>query len=588
MEAAFLNILNMSVTASYVIIAVVLIRLLLIKAPKKCTYLLWTVVGFRLWCPVSFQSVFSIFGLKLFDMTTAQKMGGSEGKMLQYVPDNIGIMARPQVTLGIPTANTIITDSLPAGTPVASINPMQVWLGVSTVLWCVGIVILLCYSIFTYVKIYRSMEKAILLEGNVYESDRISSPFVLGFIQPKIYIPFGLDKNTMGYVLTHERYHIKRFDHMVKPMAFLLLTLHWFNPLCWVAFILMSRDMEMSCDEAVLTGEENIRKAYSLSLLSFASNRRLPAPNPLAFGETGVKRRIKNTLKWKKPKMWITVIAIAFSIIVVVACAANPRSKKLFDFKDKKMEIATTIDLRTSSKPLVLELSEVQMEELVSRLNSISNTKKSEEYAGFTRLYYIHGELEDGTKIEINMYEDKGEKLDILWGKKRYVIRDQEFISYVSNIFSRKDRVLATKESGDTYADDTYIEGTYVSSTCLYMNPLSSFYPFDGDSGYKYIIEKDGFTIINKSDNVEMFSAQSIEWNWQPFPYTEEEWKALFIPGAYALYISNYKNCQYVELSRKYRLLRMDEELWLLDINENPQMGVYLWSIYTLVQKEIG
>ncbi len=321
MEAVFLKILNMSITASYVIIAVVLIRLLLRKAPKKYLYLLWIVVGFRLCCPVSFQSVFSLFGLKPFDMTVAQSSGGAA---LQYVPDNIGMMAQPQMTVGIPVANAVISDSLPAATPISSVNPMQIWIFIGTILWCMGMVILLIYGITSYIRLHHRMNNAILLEGNVYQSDKVCSPFVLGLIHPKIFIPFGLDENTQRYVLTHERYHLKRLDHIIKPLAFLLLACHWFNPFCWLAFVLMGRDMEMSCDEKVLSSEDNIRKPYSTSLLSFASNRRFPVPSPLAFGETGIKNRIKNILNWKRPKVWVTIVVTVLCIGVVAACAANP------------------------------------------------------------------------------------------------------------------------------------------------------------------------------------------------------------------------------------------------------------------------
>lgn len=319
MEFVFLKVLNMSITASYVILAVMVLRLLLGKAPKKYSYLLWSVVGFRLCCPVSFRSVFSLFNLKPFDMTAAQSEGG-----LTYVPENIGLMAQPQVTTGIPVMNAVISDSLPAATPAASVNPMQVVIFVAAALWCAGMAVLLAYALVSYIRLKGRMDTAVRLEGNVWQSEKVRSPFILGFVKPKIYIPYGLDENTLRYVLTHEGYHLKRLDHIVKPAAFVLLVLHWFNPLCWLAFYLMGKDMEMSCDEKVLSGEENIRKAYSLSLLSFAANRRFPSPSPLAFGETGVKSRVKNVLSWKKPALWVTIIALILSVAALAACAADP------------------------------------------------------------------------------------------------------------------------------------------------------------------------------------------------------------------------------------------------------------------------
>ena len=187
-----------------------------------------------------------------------------------------------------------------------------------------GAAAILAYSLISYYKLSQHMADAVLWQGNVYQSVRVRSPFILGFIRPKIYIPFGLDEDTRCHVLAHEGCHLKRRDHLTKLFAFLLLAVHWFNPLCWLAFALMSRDMEMSCDEKVLAQAGNIRKQYSASLLSFAANRRLPLPSPLAFGETGVKGRIQNVLKWKKPKAWITVGATGLAFLVLAACAVNP------------------------------------------------------------------------------------------------------------------------------------------------------------------------------------------------------------------------------------------------------------------------
>ncbi len=321
METLLLRILNMSITASYVIITVVIIRFLLKRTPKKYSYLLWTVVLFRLICPISFSSAFSIFQIKPFDMTVAQRGGGA----LSYVPANIGYMSTPRVTVGIPTINSYISESLPPATPYTSVNPMQIWILLGTILWCAGIIILLFYSIITYIRLKRRMATAIRLEGNVFESDKIRSPFILGFTSPRIYIPFGLGEQERLYILQHERFHLKRKDHLIKPLSFCMLTIHWFNPLVWFAFMLMTKDMEMSCDEKVLseTGTDIIHE-YSSSLLSFAANRRFPVASPLAFGETDIRERVKNILRFREPKKWVIVITAILCIVVVVACAANP------------------------------------------------------------------------------------------------------------------------------------------------------------------------------------------------------------------------------------------------------------------------
>lgn len=324
MEAVFLKVLNMSITASYVIAAVILMRLLLFRAPKKYAYLLWSVVGFRLCCPVSFRSAFSIFNLKWFDMAGVQSTGGTA---LQYVPEQIGMMAQPEVSVGISSVDHVINSSLPAASPMTSVNPMQIWMAAAVFFWCAGMAVMFVYSIISWVRLHRRMDNAVLLEDNVYQSDRVCSPFILGIFRPRIYIPFGLDTASLNYVLKHERFHLKRRDHIVRLLAFLLLVIHWFNPLCWLAFVLMGRDMEMSCDEKVLSGDENIRKAYSMTLLSFAANRRFPQPNPLAFAESGVRGRIKNVLRWKAPKANVTAAAISLCVIAVAVCAANPVSR---------------------------------------------------------------------------------------------------------------------------------------------------------------------------------------------------------------------------------------------------------------------
>jgi len=326
MEALFLKILNMSITASYVILAVMLICLLLKKTPKKYSYLLWSVVLFRLICPISFSSVFSIFQAKPFDMTTAQKGGGAT---LSFIPADIGYMDTPRVTVGIPTMNSIISESLPTATPYASVNPMQILMLLGTILWCTGITVLLVYSIVTYIRLKCRMTTAVRLEGNVFESDKIRSPFILGFVRPRIYIPFGLGEQERAYVLQHERCHLKRKDHLIKPLSFCVLTIHWFNPLVWLAFVLMTKDMEMSCDEKVLSenGADNVHE-YSTSLLSFAANRRFPAASPLAFGETDIRGRVKNVLRFRNPKKWVIILTVILCVAVIISCAANPMENK--------------------------------------------------------------------------------------------------------------------------------------------------------------------------------------------------------------------------------------------------------------------
>lgn len=321
MQAVFLKIVNMSITASYIILAILIARLLLKKVPKKYSYLLWCAAGFRLCCPISFQSVFSLFSVKPFDMTKAQSGGGQS---LNYITPPAAEGANAQFTTGIPSLNTVAQDNISAAA-VHYTSKADIALTVISYIWAAVLALLVIYAAVSYIKLIRQLQNSVLLEEGVYQSDKIQAPFILAEVKPKIYIPFGLDAEVRDYVLLHERYHIKRLDYIVKPFAFILLAIHWFNPLCWLAFILMSKDMEMSCDEKVLSRQTGIKKEYSSALLSFATVRHFPAPSPLSFSEGGAKARIKNVLSYRKPKIYLSVIAIILCTALLAACTANPK-----------------------------------------------------------------------------------------------------------------------------------------------------------------------------------------------------------------------------------------------------------------------
>ncbi len=331
-ESVFMTVLNMSLTASYVIAAVLIARLLLKKAPKKYSYALWAAAGFRLVCPVSFKSIFSIFALKPFALRVEDTAASSQAAQIVHIPENIGFAAAPEVQTGMTAVDTVVHASLPAATPYASVNPMQIWIFFGMLLWIVGMIVLLTVSAVSLAKLHRRIRTATLLGGNVWQSENVRSPFIVGFFRPKIYIPYGLSERQLEHVLAHERCHIQRLDHVVRTLSFLVLCLHWFNPLAWLAFHLMGRDMELSCDERVLSRIGD-RAEYSETLLSFASPRRFPTPTPLAFGESSVAQRIKNALKWQRPRLWLSIIAFVCCLSLVAACAANPKlqddSKKL-------------------------------------------------------------------------------------------------------------------------------------------------------------------------------------------------------------------------------------------------------------------
>lgn len=307
MDKLFLTILNMSLTGSFVIAAICLVRLPLKKAPKIISYCLWAVAGFRLLFPFSIESVFSLIPFNA-----------------QTIPPDIAMQPIPRINSGIPFVNNAVSSVLPAATPAASVNPLQIWTTIGAFVWLMGVAVMLIYSAVSFLILKQKMREAAHIEANTYEAKNITSPFVLGVFKPKIYLPVGLSAQERGYIILHEQTHIRRHDHIVKFTAYFILCLHWFNPLAWAAFLLMGVDMEMSCDEGVLKKMgSDAKKNYSLSLLSLATKGRIVGGSPLAFGEGGVKERIKNVLNFKKPSRVIITLAVALVAVLSVGFALN-------------------------------------------------------------------------------------------------------------------------------------------------------------------------------------------------------------------------------------------------------------------------
>lgn len=312
MSGLFLTVLNMSLTASYVIICVILIRLLLKKAPKVIPYLLWSVVAFRLIIPFSFESMFSLM---------------PRNTNAVIIPHDIIYQQTPQINSGIEIFDSFVGESLPAPTIGASVNPLQIYIEIGAYIWILGIMVLLIYSIISVLILKRQLKSAELIEHNIFEAKNLKTPFVLGLIRQKIYLPVGLKVEERGYILLHEQTHIHRKDHIIKILAFLMLSIHWFNPLVWIAFMLMSMDMELSCDEQVLkimNEDINIKKPYANSLLSLATGRHILNGSPLAFGEGNVKKRIKNVLNYKKPRFWVVIASAIVLIGAGITLLSNP------------------------------------------------------------------------------------------------------------------------------------------------------------------------------------------------------------------------------------------------------------------------
>ena len=308
MAATFITILNMSIIASIVALAVMLARTLLKKSPKIFSYALWGVVMFRLIFPFSIESIFS-----LMPVSTS------------IIPQEIVTFQNP----GVQSIDTPISvaayNAMPIIRQESEANLIVTVIEVAGYVWLIGFVILLAYAALGYLNLKRRICFATLVRDNIYETDRIKSPFVLGFIRPKIYFPTNIDPSRYDYILKHEQIHIQRRDYLIKPFAYIVFALHWFNPLMWIAYFLMSKDMEMSCDEAVLRKTDmDIRRDYSTSLLSF-STKSANLLNPIAFsvGAGNIKERIVNVLCFKRTANWVTVLSVMVVALLLVGFSSD-------------------------------------------------------------------------------------------------------------------------------------------------------------------------------------------------------------------------------------------------------------------------
>jgi len=336
MTALFVAVLNMSITASIVVLAVILMRIPLKKSPKVFSYALWGVVILRLIFPISIESIFSLMPTRANIMPYDIVYTRSFGAQITNIP-----------------IDTTTYNPLPI-TPLASeANLAVLVIQIASYIWFVGFIVLLICAVSGYISLKRRICFATLVQDNVFETDRIKTPFVFGFIRPKIYFPTTIDLRKHDYILRHEQIHIKRRDYLIKPFAYIVFALHWFNPLMWIAYFLMSKDMEMSCDEAVLKkADEDIRKDYSTSLLNLAV-KRVNLLNPIAFsiGKGNVMDRISNVLKFKKAANWVTVLSViavsAFLVgfstdrVLVIDAQSSINNNVIADFLTFDFDTAT-------------------------------------------------------------------------------------------------------------------------------------------------------------------------------------------------------------------------------------------------------
>ena len=322
MAAIFSQILNMSMTGSVVILLVMLARLLLKGAPKIFSYALWSVVLFRLLCPVALTAPVSVLNALKPEVQEASE----STSVVYYLPAEV---SQDSDFTFIPAENQSGTDSVQAG---ESEHPHLDLMMAASYVWITGSGIMILYSVIQYIRLRGKLVGALAYRGNVYRADYIDTPFVMGIFSPKIYLPSDVPMDERKYIIAHERHHIRRCDHIIKLLAYFALCIHWFNPLVWAAFILAGKDMEMSCDEAVIRKMgSQIRADYSASLLRLATHKKIIAGMPLAFGEGDTKGRVMNMAKWKKPRLWVSLICLVLCAAVLVACAVNPVDEEYSD-----------------------------------------------------------------------------------------------------------------------------------------------------------------------------------------------------------------------------------------------------------------
>ena len=310
MNVLFLKIINMSISASWLVMAVLILRLVLKKAPKWVNVLLWGIVAVRLICPFSFESALSLI------------------PSAETFPEKAISGPSFDVQTGITPVDNRINDYLGdryfEGVTVPANNGNHM-MNILSIVWTIGILLLIAYTVISYWRLHREIDTAVRYKDNLFQSENVSSPFVLGLIKPRIYLPFSINGQDLEHVVAHEQAHIRRKDHWWKPLGFLLLTIHWFNPFMWLSYVLLCRDIELACDEKVIRELGNEQRAdYTQALVACSINRRTIAACPLAFGEVGVKERVKSVMNYQKPAFGIVILAVIACVGVAVCFLTNP------------------------------------------------------------------------------------------------------------------------------------------------------------------------------------------------------------------------------------------------------------------------
>lgn len=463
MGEIFLKLLNMSITASWLIVAVLGIRLLFRKIPKWVTCLLWGVVAIRLIFPFSIESEFSL-------QPSAEPIKSStivEGDVVPFVPSidsNLGIVEN--------TGNPVLAETF-AYQETESVAPLQVFTGIAGSVWLCGMVVLLLFATVSMIKLRLCVREAVLYKENIYICDAVKSPFILGVIKPRIYLSSALNEEEMDYIIAHEKAHLRRKDNLWKPFGYLLLCIYWFNLLCWIAYIMLCKDIELTCDEKVIKDMSfGDKKEYSRVLLSCASQRRLVLVCPLAFGEVGVKERVKSVLNYKRPAFWVTMIAVVVCVIVAICFLTNP---------SKEYQIRITIPAGSTEEIIYQEdfcysdeeISPTGNQIIISLGDGMGDTEvvlkpiEVKEENAYEPTYITPGlpvkmDVEKGAwfKIGVNMQNPTTEDIDVYVSVRNVEVRiaseDSGNLSELDGTDSNQDTKLTDSEENAVLQDLAY------------------------------------------------------------------------------------------------------------------------------------
>ena len=395
MAAVFLKLLNLSISASWLVLAVLVLRLVSKRSPKWMNVLLWGIVALRLVLPFSVESALSL-------IPSAETVSPAA---VQFDP-------APTITSGVSVIDNAVNPSLSehfSAVPTASVNPLYVWTEIAGWVWLIGLGAMLLYALVSYLRLRRRVSVSLPIQDHIYLCDAISSPFILGVVKPRIYLPSGLDEVQRQNVLSHEQAHLARRDHWWKPLGFALLAVYWFNPVLWLAYALLCRDIELACDERVIrTMDESAVKTYSTVLLACSMLRKAVITCPLAFGEVGVKERVRNALHYKKPAFWVVAASVAVCVVVAVCFLTNPPTDTdaagLIGFHRERVTYADVTD-ENGAQPSNVQLTAEETDAVYALLDTLQYKRLGTASAMqdcYARLYFISAA---GERCEVMLSE---------------------------------------------------------------------------------------------------------------------------------------------------------------------------------------